>query len=50
MAGQYRFRHTLYHDVVSARVPVGNRLRLHQQIERQLDVVSGAQVQAMAAS
>ena len=49
VAGQYRFRHTLYRDVVSARVPVGNRIRLHQQIARQLDVMYGAQVPAMAA-
>jgi predicted ATPase/DNA-binding winged helix-turn-helix (wHTH) protein len=48
VAGQYRFRHTLYQDVVYARVPVGNRVRLHQQIERQLDLVYGVQAQERA--
>lgn len=32
VTGQYRFRHTLYQAVAQARLPVGNRLRLHQQI------------------
>ena len=35
-AGRYRFRHILYQQVVSERLPVGQRMRLHQRVgERQ---------------
>ncbi|HSF33592.1 MAG TPA: AAA family ATPase [Candidatus Tectomicrobia bacterium] len=32
VAGRYRFRHTLYHQVVYERMPVGQRIQLHARI------------------
>jgi DNA-binding winged helix-turn-helix (wHTH) protein/predicted ATPase len=32
VAGYYRFRHTLYHQVVYERMPVGRRIQMHARI------------------
>jgi DNA-binding winged helix-turn-helix (wHTH) protein/predicted ATPase len=49
VAGQYRFGHALYQEVVYARVPVGSRTRLHQQIGQQLEKGYGERARDIAA-
>jgi DNA-binding winged helix-turn-helix (wHTH) protein/predicted ATPase len=49
VAGNYRFGHALYQDVVYARLPIGSRIRLHQQIGRRLETAYGEQAQEIAA-
>lgn len=45
----YEFRHTLYHEVVYARVSAGHRVRLHQQIGARKETGYGAQARQIAA-
>lgn len=49
VAGQYRFGHALYQEVVYARLPVGSRTRMHQLIGQQLETAYGDQVWEIAA-
>jgi predicted ATPase len=49
VTGRYRFHHALYQDVVYARLPVGSRTRLHQQIGQQLEMAYGARARDIAA-
>jgi DNA-binding winged helix-turn-helix (wHTH) protein/predicted ATPase len=49
VAGQYCFGHALYQEVVYARVPVGSRTRMHQQIGRRLETAYGEQAREIAA-
>src|SRR5262249_16202186 len=49
VTGRYGFRHTLYQQVVYARLPGGGRMRLHRQIGTRLEAGYGAQVGARAA-
>ena len=46
MSGSYQFRHALYQQVVYDRVPLGQRVRLHQRIGVRLE--AGYQEQASA--
>lgn len=48
VAACYRFRHTLYHEVVYARVSAGQRIRLHHQIGHDLEVRYGQQAATIA--
>jgi predicted ATPase len=45
----YRFRHTLYHEMVYARVSAGQRLRLHHQIGARKEAGYGEQALTIAA-
>ena len=49
VTGRYRFTHALYQEVVYARVPVGTRTRVHQQIGVRLEQGYGAQARDLAA-
>ena len=49
VTGRYGFRHTLYQQVVYARLPVGRRMRLHRQIGTRLEAGYGAQAAERAA-
>jgi len=49
VTGRYGFRHTLYQQVLYARVPVARRLRWHRQIGRRLEAGYGAQAGTRAA-
>ena len=49
VTGRYSFIHALYQEVVYARVPVGTRTRVHQQIGARLEQGYGAQARDMAA-
>jgi predicted ATPase len=49
VAACYRFRHTLYHEVVYARVSAGQRMRLHRQIGNCLETHYGEQAATIAA-
>ena len=49
VTGRYGFRHTLYQQVVYARLPVGRRMRLHRQIGTRLEAGYGAQAAELAA-
>jgi predicted ATPase len=49
VAACYRFRHTLYHEVVYARVAAGRRLRLHHQIGARKETGYGDQALTIAA-
>jgi predicted ATPase/DNA-binding winged helix-turn-helix (wHTH) protein len=48
VTGCYRFCHPLYHDIVYARVPLGRRTHLHQQIGRRLETGYGPQAPEIA--
>jgi DNA-binding winged helix-turn-helix (wHTH) protein/predicted ATPase len=45
----YQFMHTLYHEVVYARVSAGHRVRLHQQIGLRKEAGYGVQARRIAA-
>jgi predicted ATPase len=49
VAGGYCFGHALYRDVVYARVPVGSRTRMHQQIGQRLEAAYGERAREIAA-
>ena len=49
VTGRYRFRHALYQDVVSARVPSVRCIRMHQQIGKRLETAYEAQDQEITA-
>lgn len=49
VAGCYCFGHALYQDVVYARVPVGSRTRMHQQIGQRLETAYGERAREIAA-
>jgi DNA-binding winged helix-turn-helix (wHTH) protein/tetratricopeptide (TPR) repeat protein len=49
VTARYGFRHTLYQQVIYDRLPVAQRLRLHRQIGRRLEVGHGAQARTRAA-
>jgi predicted ATPase/DNA-binding winged helix-turn-helix (wHTH) protein len=49
VTGRYRFRHALYQGVVYARLPVGSRTRLHQQIGQHLETAYGEWARDIAA-
>jgi predicted ATPase len=50
VAERYRWRHTLYQEVIYARAPAGRRLRLHQRIGQREEAGYGAQASARAAA
>jgi predicted ATPase len=50
VAGRYRFRHTLYQDVLYERVTAPRRLRLHRQIGAALEAGYGPQARKYAAA
>jgi DNA-binding winged helix-turn-helix (wHTH) protein/predicted ATPase len=49
VGGSYQFRHALYQQVVYERVPVGQRVRLHQRIGLRVEVGYGARAHEVAA-
>ncbi len=49
VATQYHFIHALYQDVLYDRIPVGRRVRLHQQIGARQEACCGVQAQEIAA-
>ena len=49
MTGRYRFGHALYQEVVYDRLPVGARIRMHQQIGARLERGYGEQARDIAA-
>jgi predicted ATPase len=49
VTGRYRFAHALYQDVIYHRLPVAQRIRLHQQIGRRLEAGYGSQGREIAA-
>jgi predicted ATPase len=49
VAVHYRFGHALHQDVVYARLPIGRRIRLHQQIGRRLETAYREQAREIAA-
>ena len=48
VAERYRWQHTLYQEVVYARIPAGQRFRLHRRLGARLAAGYGAQVGAHA--
>ena len=48
LAGRYRFRHSLYQDVLSERLTPGQRLRLHRRIGERKEAGYGEQVGEIA--
>jgi predicted ATPase len=49
VAERYGFLHDLYREMLYARVPVGRRVRWHQQIGRRLEAGYGPQARELAA-
>ncbi len=49
VASRYRFLHALYRETLYERVPVGRRVRWHQQIGRRLEAGYDPQAREMAA-
>jgi DNA-binding winged helix-turn-helix (wHTH) protein/tetratricopeptide (TPR) repeat protein len=49
VVGRYRFRHTLYRQVVYDRIPVGRRVQLHARIGERQEAGYGAQAAEHAA-
>src|SRR5215468_1798966 len=49
VGGSYQFRHALYQQVVYDRLPVGQRVRLHQRLGLRVEAGYGERVQEVAA-
>ncbi|MGI9303988.1 MAG: ATP-binding protein, partial [Gammaproteobacteria bacterium] len=49
LAGHYGFIHAVYQEVLSSRVPVGRRSRLHRQIGARLETAYGVRAREIAA-
>lgn len=49
VSAQYRFRHSLYQEVLHARIPVSRRVQLHQRVGECLEQIYGARSGEIAA-